>query len=207
LVPHTAAHLRAAAQYGVDQSRVCLHCWLVFRRPVLEDLVHVLWNCPRYSDARESFILDIPAGFGQRLALSPSSARLTLVMSSHNHEIWERFGNFADRVRQLRRIMRTDFERKSHRLSRVSFDIRRREWRADGHKVCRHGVFFKAPPSKSCPRLDQDPDSAHADDPWRGAKLMPRIDQSLKAIVVEKFNQESFARLGLLQAEMRRLAW
>eukprot|EP00973_Karenia_brevis_P056554 7867831-Karenia_brevis.AAC.1 len=74
-------------------------------------------------------------------------------------------------------------------------------WRTAGHRVCRHGVFFtSSQAANDCPCLA----STVSQDLWRHAKFMPSIDVELKALVCVKFNAQSFLRLGVLQAELRR---
>ena len=42
---------------------------------------------------------------------------------------------------------------------------------------------------------------------WQYAKFMPALDADLKSIVAVAFNRSTYKRLGLLQAEARRLGW
>ena len=47
--------------------------------------------------------------------------------------------------------------------------------------------------------------SSQAD--WQFAKFMPALDTELKCIVAVPFDITTFKRLGLLQAEAKRLGW
>ena len=42
---------------------------------------------------------------------------------------------------------------------------------------------------------------------WQYAKYMPAFDEELKCIVTVAFDMNTYKRLGLLQADARRLGW
>ena len=42
---------------------------------------------------------------------------------------------------------------------------------------------------------------------WQYAKFMPALDEELKSIVAVAFDTNTYKRLGLLQADARRLGW
>ena len=87
---------------------------------------------------------------------------------------------------------------------RARLDIRSvvREWRKKGKHACRHGVFFDLPLVVHCPCLQP---RSEAD--WNHAVLMPALHEDLKCIVTDTFNASEYRRLGILQAEARRLCW
>ena len=205
LLPSQPAHRSLAEQVGVDSSRLCLSCWHTKRRVALEDMAHVVWDCPLYSCMREDFVLNIPFELGAMLAQVPTShTKLMMILESSNPDVWEKFGKFSFQLRQARRKLRTDFASLSVRLERQSFSHRRDAWRARGRKACRHGVLFCSPPSRSCPCMEPNTNGAET---WRTAKFMPAIDERLKAIISVPFDLDKFTRLGVLQAEMRRRGW
>ena len=119
-------------------------------------------------------------------------------MASVDATTWAAFGRFAARLRQSRRRMRTEFERKSKELSTKSFQNQRTEWRAKGGFVCRHGVFFTRRVECFCM-------SPQSPDVWDCAVKMPAIDHELKQIITVPFNLTDFYTLRRIQAECRRL--
>ena len=84
---------------------------------------------------------------------------------------------------------------------KYSLETRRATWRAAGHFVCRHGVFFDA--VLECPCMNA---SSHAT-AWSTARRMPKLDEHLRVITTTRFHAASFRRLGSLQAEVRRRRW
>eukprot|EP00973_Karenia_brevis_P005393 736789-Karenia_brevis.AAC.1 len=72
---------------------------------------------------------------------------MQFVLTSRSPEDWQAFGQYAGRVRQARRHMRTEYTAKSKILTSSSFEKKSREWRQQGFKVCRHGVFFRCSPT------------------------------------------------------------
>ena len=203
LLPSQTIHKLQAAQACGDTSRVCLSCWHTRRRIALEDLAHVVWDCPHYSSMREDFVLNLHPELGRALARTLSShEKLMMILESFDSHTWEKFGVFAHRIRQSRRKLRTEFGHLSARMEHQSFTRCRDAWRASGRKVCRHGVFFRLPPARTCPCLEP-----YNNDAWHEAKFMPAIDEGLKTITIAPFDLEQLFRLGVLQAEMRRRQW
>jgi hypothetical protein len=83
-------------------------------------------------------------------------------------------------------------------LDKHEFHIVKQTWRTSGRHVCRHGVFFQQP-RPHCPCMS---DADNAD--WQHAVLMLALNHSLKCIVTDTFDQHTYQRLGVLQAEARR---
>ena len=54
-----------------------------------------------------------------------------------------------------------------------------------------------------CPCLARVPEH----EAWLNAVLMPVLDPDLKTIVTAPFAADGFRRIGVLQAELRRLGW
>jgi hypothetical protein len=71
-----------------------------------------------------------------------------------------------------------------------------------GRPACRHGVLFSKHQGNHCPCMNNDEDAN-----WSHARFMPALDHQLRTIVATKFEASAFRRLGLLQAEARRLGW
>eukprot|EP00973_Karenia_brevis_P057778 8038167-Karenia_brevis.AAC.1 len=79
------------------------------------------------------------------------------------------------------------------------FSVCKAAWKAKGHHVCRHGVFFTCAQSPTCPCLDQplNPTS------WGDAKYMPAWSKELQLITTARFELSKFQRLGQLRASCR----
>jgi hypothetical protein len=90
----------------------------------------------------------------------------------------------------------------AERLERCSFESHKKAWKQEGRFVCRHGVFFDTSDTSSCPCL-----TPRREADWSLARLMPSIDEELKAITVDTFDAFTFQRLGCVQAELRRRGW
>ena len=199
LVPSSPAHRRLTELAEIEPSRVCLTCWHCHRELIAEDIHHVAWQCPRYVMEREEFLIEVSHSVGLQLAAtSRFQNRIDLIMASVDATTWAAFGRFAARLRQSRRRMRTEFERKSKALSTKSFQNQRTEWRAKGGFVCRHGVFFTRRVECFCM-------SPQSPDVWDFAVKMPAIDHELKQIITVPFNLTGFYTLRRIQAECRRL--
>ena len=95
------------------------------------------------------------------------------------------------------------FEQLQARVERFGFQQRKAAWQKRGLHVCRHGVFFRLPRGSACDCMA----AAFAGQCWRKAASMPMIDCEAKALVVTGFEALSFQRLGVLQAELRRLGF
>jgi hypothetical protein len=85
---------------------------------------------------------------------------------------------------------------------RVDFGAMKRTWKREGKFACRHGFFFDAASLDSCPCM-----SPPREADWSSAVLMPALNPSLKCIVTDTFNASEYKRIGVLQAEARRLRW
>ena len=206
-IPRTPKHFDLVDSAGVLPERICLHCWHNHRICVLEDPVHVLTSCPRYSSERDAFILSLPADTRLSWQLCAGGGqRLELILSAKHQSTWAQFGRFCAGVLQSRRVLRRQFEARKLRLSKESYSIRKKTWLARGHWVCRHGVFFTnlAGPHCKCPCLSA---SNSEENTWKEAKFMPHLCPDLKALVVVPFNGKFLERLGVLQARSRKLWW
>ena len=205
LTPQYLHQIRETETAGIQPSQVCLYCWHYRRQISIEDITHVLWDCPSHYSAREDFISALPCTVGEHLALRPPPDRLALILCSADPQVWDVFGAYAARLRQARRKSRTDFQSKSERLAKTDFRTVRAAWRAGGRRVCRHGICFNLPLTRShdCPCMDVDPNAIV----WEKAAKMAKIDDDLKSIFAVRFNATSFERLGMLQAEVRRRRW
>lgn len=128
---------------GVDPSRVCLHCWRCRHEVVLEDELHALWLCPRYDEARAHFVAALTAStHAAFVAATSASEQFAVMLASSAPVDWQSFAHFAHRVRQSRRLMRTQFETRARKLMKTSFIVHKAAWRSKGRAVCRHGSFF-----------------------------------------------------------------
>ena len=199
-----AKNLLPKQTHFMDVQQTCLYCWRFLQQLHIEDLSHVLWDCPAAQLAREDFILRLPLEIAESLASIQSSERLPHILATTDTEAWECLGTFAARVRQRRRKLRQLFQQQSERLDKTCLENARAKWRAAGRKVCRHGVFFASAPSRTCPCMAGDNADVAA---WQAARFMPALDEELRAIVVRRFDVTSFTRVGCLQAESRRRGW
>jgi hypothetical protein len=98
--------------------------------------------------------------------------------------------------------MKTDMARKSEKVESESFDSQKKAWRTSGKYVCRHGIFFDSTVYIACSCMEP-PSTAD----WSMAVLMPTISDELKCIIVDTFDQHSYQKLGVVQAEIRRRGW
>ena len=200
-MPHTAAQLSRTAEASVDAARICIHCWHEHRHVHLEGEMHALLLCPRYERERNDFLKDLHSNtFGNMNALHGAIEKLRFVFQSHRPEDWQTMGKFISRVRQSRRSMRHDFQRRTTTLHRTSFSMRKAAWRARGWSVCRHGVFFEIGSSNfQCECMLPD-----SPDKWQLARFMPKIDQNLRAIVTVPFQPHLRCTLQKLQRALQR---
>jgi hypothetical protein len=178
-----------------------LHCWHFLREFHSEDEEHVFFACPAYSAQRRDLITEVTAECASGISAA-SSMSLLAILQSHHPADWEALGKFTARVRQLRRKMKESMQRLSVRREREEFNAVKRAWRRRGAHVCRHGVFLNVQSVVACPctvpRLEAD---------WSQAVLMPALDPLTKCIITDTFDPLTFRRLGVLQAETRRLRW
>jgi hypothetical protein len=98
--------------------------------------------------------------------------------------------------------MKIELQKVAELKDRQEFSSVKKAWTKKGKHVCRHGVFFNAGGSATCPCL-----LPHGEADWSNAVLMPALNSSLKCIVTDTFNQHGFDRLGVLRAEARRRNW
>ena len=203
LIPKQRRHLVELSSLGIEPSRVCLHCWHVFRKAHLEDETHVLFHCPAYATQRRGFLSEVSAECASKISTNdPDHTAINVVLSSQIAVDWQALGRFLSRVRQIRRRRRLELQRIAERYKTLHFDNIRRQWKREGRYVCRHGVFFTVPPVGECPCLSPQ----HEAD-WALAVLMPVLHDELKCIVADTFDPHQYQRLGVLQAEMRRRNW
>ena len=125
------------------------------------------------------------------------------LLGSPSRRDWEHLGQFLGRVRQARRKAKLEFERLAKELQAHRFVQRKAAWKAKGMVVCRHGVLWKKRQLASCPCMSND--IGHT--AWIDARWMPALDHASQCLIVTPFDEQSFSRLGVLQAEMRRLGW
>ena len=127
-----------------------------------------------------------------------------MLLGSQDSADWECFGKFLGKVRQTRRKFVKRCLGIVRNIAMNGFVAQKREWRAQGRHVCRHGVFFDTFGQVSCPCLEPlDVQDAR----WLDAKRMPALDSELKALIAVPFDAASFNRLGILQAEAHRRDW
>jgi hypothetical protein len=201
-IPNRIDHIRDAESLGVEPSRVCIACWHKHRQIVLEDEGHVFFECREYDEPREEFMSAVSNDTKRRIiSEGTGNDKLASVFQSSTETDWIAFGRFAARIRYARRLLRQQFEARGQRATNIGYVQRKLQWRRDGKFVCRHGVFFRLPPSDGCACLRPD-----AGD-WTHAVYMPALDMDLKAIVLERFDLGSCTRLGVLQAAARRRGW
>eukprot|EP00973_Karenia_brevis_P037294 5141515-Karenia_brevis.AAC.1 len=77
------------------------------------------------------------------------------------------------------------------------------QWQRQGLHACRHGIFFTLPRGSACPCMKNTTSSAH----FASAVWMACLDFDDQILSVTAFEYNSFQRLGLLRAQMRRLGW
>ena len=199
LLPTGRRHLSELAAADLQPSRVCLHCWHLHRQSHLEDERHVLFICPAYAGPRNDFLSEASAELTIELSDSPQPAAM---FKSHNHLDWAALGRYLARIRQIRRRIKIEMQRRCEMRARLDIAVMRRQWKREGKSICRHGVFFATPHISTCPCL-QPPLEAD----WSTARMMPVPHEDLKCITVDTFEQWSFRRLGVIQAELRRRRW
>ncbi len=204
LLPQQPEHLQRAATLGLDSSRVCLHCWHYNRNLVEEDEAHVLVDCPAHGNARE----ELAEALSLRVALALHTAKsskdkLLTILGSQCASDWIAIGRFLSKVRQARRKAKLKFERLAKDLLARSYVQRKALWRSQGKAVCRHGVFWNKPVATHCPCMSNSVDALD----WLDAALMPALEHETRTLVVTPFDCQYFSRMGILQAEMRRLGW
>jgi hypothetical protein len=201
LLPSQTKHRTRLTALNIEASRVCLYCWQYLREMHLEDEAHVVLRCHQYDRQRRDLIMELSQDTLQAMdQTAANQAKLVTLLMSKLPEDWRALGKFLARARQIRRKTRTRLQRLSDRLERHSFDAYKTSWKKEGKFVCRHGVFFET--TAPCPCLGP---SSEAD--WSHARLMPVIDDELKCLTIDTFDPFVFARLGVLQAELRRRAW
>ena len=187
----------------MQASRVCLHCWHNLRVPCEENEAHVLFRCPAYHHQRCDFTRDVTATCTSELSSNFSDkSKMEFLFACQRPQDWEALGRFLARVRQIRRKMRSAMINRNAKLLELTFETQRKEWRRSGRHVCRHGVFFDETLPHPCPCTQ----TANVAD-WSRAILMPALHDELKCIVTDTFARETFQRLGVLQAEVRRRGW
>ncbi len=185
---------------GVDASRVCMHCWHNYRHVLLEDEVHVLLLCPRYERARGDLMQELhPTTRTAYNSTHGARWQVRLLLQSHFLEDWRAIGRFTARLRQSRRCMQQEFQKHIAKLNKISFTARKAAWRSKGYAVCSHGVFFEnLSGGFQCACMQ-----AGSTDKWQRARYMPKIDPSLRSIIVVAFQQESWKTLRTLQNTLR----
>lgn len=202
-IPSSRNGINAAADAKVQRERVCVHCWYNHHECYLEDAAHVLFDCARYNKERTEFFNALPGSFAERmLARRSSQEKMQELCGTEDFAAWSEFGRFAARVRQSRRKLKMDFQRKTNRLKSDGFLARSADWRAKGKFVCRHGVFFTSRVACQCLSANSSDERA-----WTQARYMPYLSEDLRALVVVPFRLEAYERLGILQARMRRRNW
>ena len=77
-------------------------------------------------------------------------------------------------------------------------------WRAKGHWVCRHGVFFLHHWDR-CPCMQADIWNPSWAPTWQDARWMPAIDREMRAVVVQPFALTDYRRIGQIRGELARL--
>eukprot|EP00973_Karenia_brevis_P038637 5332276-Karenia_brevis.AAC.1 len=127
--------------------------------------------------------------------------RLRTLLSCSEKSDWGALGHFIFRIRQLRRKFRANVERLELQYEKNGFAARKAAWKMKGNFVCNHGVFFLKAQGLSCPCMDQ---GASAADVWKWARWMPHLHPELRAITVMPFDHNSFLRIGVLRAQLRR---
>ena len=171
-------------------------CWHYHRVPAYEDELHIVSKCPLYNKERAELvesisIASIPTNYPQLLQL---------LAGEHTGDM-QSMARFLARARQTRRKAKCLFESMQHRMETELFSVRRAAWKFKGRPACRHGVLFTHLPPGGCKCMDV---SSTAED-WCTAVYMPTLDSSLRAIMCTKFNKDKYVRLGVLQAQQRRL--
>ena len=191
------------AATGLERSRVCLYCWHHLRNLHFEDEAHLLFGCLAYASQRHDFLAEVSAKCAGDLVASSTDRESTLaIFGSQEPEDWAAFGKFTARIRQLRRRMKDAMSKINDKKMREEFGAMKLTWKREGKFVCRHGVFFDVASLDSCPCMTP-PRTAD----WCSAVLMPALNPCLKCIVTDTFNASEYKRIGLLQAETRRLRW
>jgi hypothetical protein len=190
----------------VEPENVCLTCWHDLRRPIPEDETHVCMRCPLYGKARQDMLAALKPDTWETVSETPDDHdKLLVIMSSLHSSDWDAFDLFTTRIAQIRRATRKKFEQREARLLAKGFANQRRQWRASGQYVCRHGVFFAAPPNMLCACIG--PASCTDKSVWWKARWMPHLDADLKAITIVPFQLNGLRRLGVIQAEMKKKGW
>ena len=190
-----------AESIGVAPTRVCLHCWHYHRNLCLDDEFHLILCCPAFKRTRTKLFQSLSTETHRKMSECPALQRLMVLLDSNNSQDWLATAAFVSQVRQGRRKQRTFFASMQAARIKYSLETRRATWRAAGHFVCRHGVFFDAVLERPCMTA-----SPHAT-AWSTARRMPKLDEHLRVITTTRFHAASFCRLGSLQAEVRRRRW
>ena len=202
-MPKARGHLAAVALHNIEPSQVCLECWHTLREIHLESEEHVLIECRLYAHARQALLSELSHTMASHMGQSYCArTKLARLFETRSQEDWSAIGRFVAKVRQTRRAMRRRFETRSQKLTRTSYSQRKLTWRASGHHVCRHGVFFRCSPTAGCACMTLDPDFD-----WRSAEFMPTLDVDLKAITTTSFELSSYTRIGKLLTEVQRRGW
>ena len=206
LLPVGARNKTRLATKGLEQSRICLTCWVHRSEMHLEDEAHVMFDCWSYGAQRNDFIKELSNETSMMITTALSSeSQLSVLLRSHCPRDWKAIGRFIARVRQVRRKMKINMTVRQQKILTQSFYVQKKAWRDAGKQVCRHGVFFDIFDTRSriaCPCTD-----APLDADWNRAVLMPTISDELKCIVVDTFDQHLYQKLGVVQAEIRRRGW
>jgi len=198
LLPWSPHHLTLVNDAAVDKSVVCLSCWQFRRQVSREDEYHLICVCPEYSRPRQELLSSLPEG-----RTLNTFTDVSWLLSGVDPLVMAALGRFCVRARQQRRQLRLLLERLNHKVETGSLIAKRAAWRLRRRPVCRHGVFFTALPPGGCKCLQAT--TTEAD--WENARLMPHLDEEIKAITAVAFDRERFERLGVLQARARQLGW
>ena len=203
LIPSGARNVARAKAIGIEPTRVCLCCWHSFSALHLEDEAHVVFRCAKYDVQRTDLISSLSEHRRNAIAdIDADPEKLRILFSSSSPEEWNHIGRFLFRVRQVRRRMKQQMMKVAKMRDECSFNEARRSWRSSGKHVCRHGVLYERAFMASCPCLAP----VHERD-WTEAMFMAALDHDLKCVVAIPFDANNFTRLGIVQAEMRRLNW
>ena len=183
---------------GVDHDTICLACWHGQRHLTTEDEFHVLCTCPKYEQARNSFLSSLPLG----LTLD-NTHDVIRIFSGASPSVIIALGVFLSRIRQIRRRLKLRFEQCNKQLESTSFHVKRAAWKWKRRPTCRHGILFSQLPPGGCQCM-----GLHSDDSvWKFACYMPALNSELKTIVAVPFDRDNFVHLAVLQHKARRLGW
>jgi hypothetical protein len=197
LVP-SAPLLQLPCGRHVRSRQLCLACWYHRGVLALEDEVHVVNDCPEYLKQRTSLIHSLSSEGLMICGLTPHVNLYIVYLGAS----WQILATFLAKSRQVHRRSEAKFEALNARFLTSSFAVRRAAWKFKKRPSCRHGVLFSRDFSGNCPCMAPTRHQV-----WPHARWMPALDGTLKTIVAVKFDASSFRRLGVLQAEARRLGW